>query len=192
MAADQSDPGSNPQPPQLRLFYALWPDAATRAALVALQAGIGGRPMQPDNLHLTLAFLGNQPSTALPPLQALLATLPAAPLPLSLNHSGYFPRQHLAWIGPEPAPAALLELQQRLARALLQLPIHYRTTERFLPHVTLARKAASAAPAPATPIAWRSSQLALVCSTPLTHGTRYRILAARSLDGQADRQIPAP
>lgn len=181
MTADQHDPDSLAAP--LRLFYALWPDAATRAALAALQAGIDGRPTPPANLHLTLAFLGQQPQAALPLLQTLLAALPATPVPLNLNHSGYFPRQHLAWIGPEPAPAALLELQRRLTQALARQLPGYQPAERFLPHVTLARKAAAAIPVPATPIAWRSSQIALVRSITAAQGARYEVLATRQLEG---------
>ena len=48
-----------------RLFFALWPDAATSVALAALAQQIaaesGGRPTAPGNVHLTLAFLGDQP-----------------------------------------------------------------------------------------------------------------------------------
>lgn len=169
--------------PALRLFYALWPDAATRTALAALQDGLGGRPTTPANLHLTLAFLGQQPATALPLLEAVLAELPSAPLPLTLNRSGYFERPRIAWIGPEPAPAALLDLQRTLSQALAQQPIRYQAAARFLPHVTLARNA-NAGPAPLdTPIPWRSSEIALACSETLPQGARYRVLAARRLDG---------
>ncbi len=195
MASDQNASAVDPQlapPPlstsrdsRLRLFYALWPDAATRAALAALQNGIGGRPTPADNLHLTLAFLGQQPDAILPLLRTVLASLSAAPLPLTLNHSGYFPRQRLAWIGPEPAPAALLELQQQLTRTLAQHLPHYQMAERFLPHVTLARKVAAAVPAPVASVAWRSSQIALVSSVTLAQGARYEVLAARVLDGSS-------
>ena len=168
--------------PALRLFYALWPDDATRAALTALQDDIDGRPTAPANLHLTLAFLGQQPAAALPQLEALLRQLPAAPLALPLNHCGYFPPPKIAWIGPEPAPAALLTLQRKLVQALTQLPIRYQPAARFLPHVTLARHAGAAPPSLPAPIRWRSSQIALACSETLPQGARYRVLAARQLD----------
>lgn len=47
----------------MRCFVALWPDAAARAQLSALTARLrqqwpSARPMQPFNLHLTLAFIG--------------------------------------------------------------------------------------------------------------------------------------
>ncbi len=166
----------------LRLFFALWPDQATRKEVAARQQGVVGRPTRPDNLHLTLAFLGQQPATALPLLEAALAALPATPLPLLLNHSGYFPRHRIAWIGPEPAPAALLALQQNLTQALAQLPLRYEAPAHFMPHVTLARNA-PAAPDPAmAPVAWRSSQIVLVQSDTLAQGAHYRVLAARRLE----------
>ena len=168
--------------PGLRLFYALWPDQATREALAALQHGMVGRPTRPDNLHLTLAFLGQQPAAVLPLLEAALAALPAAPLPLLLNRSGYFPRHRIAWIGPEPAPAALLDLQQNLTQALAQLPLRYEQPAHFMPHVTLARKAPSAPDPALAPVAWRSSQIVLVQSDTLAQGAHYRVLVARRLE----------
>lgn len=167
---------------RLRLFIALWPDAATRAALVALQAGMLGRLTAPGQLHLTLAFLGHQPATALPLLQALLTTFPTTPLPLKLNHCGYFARQQLAWIGPEPAPAALLALQRQLSAGLTQQLPGYQAPPHFLSHVTLARKIAAAPPTSSAAIEWRSEQIVLVQSCALEHGTHYQVLAAHALN----------
>jgi len=49
----------------LRLFFALWPDDATRDALNRtgkwLHQHWGGRRMRADTLHITLAFLGSSP-----------------------------------------------------------------------------------------------------------------------------------
>ena len=168
--------------PSLRLFYALWPDAVTRDALLGLQRGLSGRPTQRDNLHLTLAFLGQQPAATLPLLRQVLASLPNAPLPLSLDRSGYFARHRIAWVGPTTAPAALLEVQQGLLQALAQQPIRFAPPPHFEPHVTLARNA-NAAPEPITqPIPWRSSHIVLAQSMTLAQGARYEVLAARVLE----------
>src|ERR1700724_2954341 len=61
-----------------RLFFALWPDAATSNALAALAQQVaaesGGRPTAPGNVHLTLAFLGDQPRRIPRELSAAAAT----------------------------------------------------------------------------------------------------------------------
>ncbi|WP_458527413.1 2'-5' RNA ligase family protein, partial [Onishia taeanensis] len=58
-----------------RLFLALWPDPAVREALssTAGQAHLAcrGRPVAPEQLHLTLAFLGQVPTERLSALVAL-------------------------------------------------------------------------------------------------------------------------
>ena len=55
-----------------RLFLALWPDPATAAALAVLARDVAehahGKATPPENIHLTLAFLGNQPSAIVPDL----------------------------------------------------------------------------------------------------------------------------
>jgi 2'-5' RNA ligase len=46
-----------------RLFFALWPDDAVRARLTgvvdSLRRTVSGKWVKPDNLHITLAFLGD-------------------------------------------------------------------------------------------------------------------------------------
>ncbi|MFO7588071.1 MAG: 2'-5' RNA ligase family protein [Gemmatimonadota bacterium] len=50
------------EPARQRLFFALWPDSATRSAVARLvdraAKRCGGRRVPPENLHLTLAFPG--------------------------------------------------------------------------------------------------------------------------------------
>src|SRR5690606_14989067 len=55
----------------LRLFFALSCPPRPAQDLLAWreQAGLGGHWISPDNLHITLAFLDNQPSERLPALQ---------------------------------------------------------------------------------------------------------------------------
>ena len=56
----------------LRLFFALWPGDALRTALAAAAAPavaqVAGQAVPPGNLHVTLAFLGPVPGSALVPL----------------------------------------------------------------------------------------------------------------------------
>ncbi|HAT32853.1 MAG TPA: RNA 2',3'-cyclic phosphodiesterase [Janthinobacterium sp.] len=149
-----------------RLFFALWPDAATRAALARPQAGLGGGPTPPEKLHLTLAFLGQRPDTDLPALTRILARLPARAMTLEIDTLGYFAGRRIAWAGMRAAPPALLELRAALMDELAAQQFSARFEEdRFRPHLTLARKAEPPAGAGlAAPIVWRADHVVLAVS----------------------------
>ncbi|MDQ4626623.1 RNA 2',3'-cyclic phosphodiesterase [Janthinobacterium lividum] len=163
-----------------RLFYALWPDAATRAALAAWQARLDGKPVRPDKLHLTLAFLGQRPASELPALLDILAHLPARPMPLLFDHASHFPKLALAWAAlAQPSPA-LLDLRAACMHGLMEQGLAPRFEhDRFTPHVTLARQAPPPASQDFAPIAWQADELVLVES--FKSSGDYRILASRKL-----------
>ncbi|XLZ69397.1 RNA 2',3'-cyclic phosphodiesterase [Massilia sp. SR12] len=150
-----------------KLFFALWPDASVRQALVRLQQPVRGRLIAPEQLHLTMAFLGQQPAEALPALQAILAASALPALDLSIDCYGYFTRPRIAWAGLRAPPAALLQAQADLMARLEAAGFSAATHGEFKPHITLAREA-NAAPAvfDAAPVLWRVGGLALVESMP--------------------------
>ena len=167
---------------QHRLFFALWPDPAVRTALAQLQAGISGTPTRPEKLHLTLAFLGQQPASALPSLCNVLDQISAQPMALQLDIHGYFPRLRIAWAGMQSVPPALLVLRGALMHALAAgqfVPAFEQ--DRFNPHVTLARKAQPQPAAGFPPIRWLATQLVLAESSTGTGTGVYRIVASRQL-----------
>jgi 2'-5' RNA ligase len=92
-----------------RFFYALRPDprAATELGRLAarLAAGIGGRPLAGDDVHLTLAFVGERPAADAPALHALLIGLAPHWPPLPLERLGSFGRG-LWWTGPADSRGA--------------------------------------------------------------------------------------
>lgn len=153
--------------PAHKLFFALWPDAATRQALVRLQQPVHGRLIPPDKLHLTMAFLGQQPAEALPALQAILAASTMPALELHIDCYGYFTRPRIAWAGMTAPPEALLAAQAELMARLEAAGFSAATHGAFKPHVTLAREA-NEAPAlfGAAPVVWKVGGLALVESMP--------------------------
>ena len=102
--------------PQARLFFALWPDPATRAALARLQAGLAGRPLEAHKLHLTMAFLGQRDAADLAPLGAILARVEAAAATLEIDRLDYFSGQRIVWAGMGAAPPALAGLRAALMR----------------------------------------------------------------------------
>ena len=163
-----------------RLFYALWPDAATRAALAAWQARLPGKPVRADKLHLTLAFLGQRPAGELPALLGILEQLPARPMRLAFDHASHFPKLALAWAAlAQPSPA-LLDVRAACMQALAGQGLAPRFEhDRFTPHVTLARQAPPPANQDFAPIAWQADELVLVES--LKSSGDYRIVASRKL-----------
>ena len=163
----------------MRLFYALWPDQATRAALTAWQAQVQGRKTLADNLHITLAFLGQQPIALLPALKAILKQLPPAELTLVLDRIGYFPRHRIVWAGASALPEALLSLQQTLLQALAQHGMALTDQPGFQPHVTLARDALRPPEIALQPVIWRVRQMVLVQSSTQAQAAFYRVLASR-------------
>lgn len=166
----------------LRLFFALWPDDATRDALAAvasdLRRSCGGRSSPAANLHLTLLFLGEVPESRLAELTDLAAALAAEPFDLTLDRIGYWRTQRLVWAGTHHCPGRLVALADALAACLRARS--FRVERRsFKPHVTLLREV-SASPAQAGLVfghlSWRARSFVLACSEPATRGVRYRII----------------
>ncbi len=71
-----------------------------------------GRRTAPENLHLTLVFLGQVPEPTLPHIERELSELNFAPFPLKLTSVNTFPRGGVLVAEVEPA-RALLHLQER-------------------------------------------------------------------------------
>lgn len=124
----------------MRAFVAIDMPEPVRDALEAVQAGLTvGRLTDPDTLHLTLAFLGEQPESVLAELHGQLSGLAAPRFELRLQGLGSFGSRapSVIWAGVAPLPA-LAELRDKVRgavrRAGIELP-----RERFRPHVTLAR-----------------------------------------------------
>ena len=158
-----------------KLFYALWPNDAERAALAALQAGVRGRPTPCARLHITLAFLGQQPVDTVPMLLAILDELILPPLRLEIDCYGYFARPRIAWAGMTQVPSPLLELQADLVRRLEAAGISAATHGSFKPHVTLARESREAPDAtPFAPVTWQVDRAVLVESLP---GGEYVVIS---------------
>lgn len=166
----------------LRLFYALWPDDHVREALQFLQARIDGRHIQAGNLHLTLAFLGNQPPRHLPLLENLLAELPRNAFSLPIDRLGYFKKNRIAWAGSHAVPPALIALQVALASTLTRHGIEFDDKKDFKAHLTLARDADPPPDSPFDPFTWEVRQVALVQSMQEGSRLAYRVLSSRRLE----------
>jgi 2'-5' RNA ligase len=158
-------------------------------------AGIEGARWQTDNqLHLTLAFLGETDRHGLDAATDALATIIAPPIDLALTEFGTFDtsrpgRIGTLWISVDPADA-LSALAQSVRTALRRagLPPDAR---KFTPHITLARFGSAGATREAlrpflahtpTPRAhWRTAEFHLVESTLGREGAHYTPVATYPL-----------
>jgi 2'-5' RNA ligase len=170
--------------PALRLFFALWPDQAARAALLRLQRRLGqppgARAVAPENLHLTMAFLGMQPAALLAQIEAILDRVALPAMSLDVDCYGCFSRARIAWAGIRRPPPALAALHEALMAALKDSGIGHDKASAFRPHISLLRNATCESAALAEPFSWHAPQLALVQSTTTPAGPIYKVLAQRA------------
>jgi 2'-5' RNA ligase len=164
-----------------RVFFALWPDAPLQASLGELAREVaregGGRPTAPHRIHLTLAFLGEQPTGRVEALRGLGSAIQAHAFALALNAVGGFPRTGVAWLGTSAPQPELEALHRELAAALRRSG--FAIDERpFAPHLTLARSAARTLDrCLPQPLCWRVNSFVLAVSELAREGPSYRTLA---------------
>jgi len=190
--------------PNRRLFVALEPPAPVRRRLAAIAVELrrdAGRAadeirwVAPENVHLTLQFLGAVPEERVPDVEAALhgAATGARPLALEVRGAGGFPnarRPRVLWAGLAGDIAPLTALAAEVGRRLA--PLGFPPEDRpFSPHLTLGRARdrrgapglagalASAAQAAGTP--WRASELTLFESHLSPKGPRYEVVARFAL-----------
>ncbi len=126
----------------MRLFVAVDLPWTLRQRLASLGGlGIpGARAVPPENLHLTLRFIGEAPRHLAEEIDLALAALKAREFALTLAGVGTFAKGGRAtalWVGVERNPS-LDHLRGKIETALQRVGLEPER-RRFNPHVTLAR-----------------------------------------------------
>ena len=129
----------------MRQFIAIPLSDAMKDALTAVQDemyanGVRGNFTSRENMHLTLAFIGEYPDKE--PVMDALATVSFSAFPLSLSGMGCF--RDLWWAGMDES-APLNAVVRRIRHALAENNIPF-DRKRFSPHITLLRKATGIMP----------------------------------------------
>ncbi|MBB2496085.1 RNA 2',3'-cyclic phosphodiesterase [Aquipseudomonas ullengensis] len=158
----------------LRLFFALPLPAPLAEQLEQWRRPmtLKGQLVLPDNFHLTLAFLGAQPSSLLPRLEQLAAGLSATVFELRLEQLACWPGG-LLHLAPQHIPEELLALQRNLIQRLDHAGISH-DSQPYQPHVTLARHShLPEQPAPCS-ITWQVREFALFVSEQRDGDPHYR------------------
>jgi 2'-5' RNA ligase len=141
-----------------RLFIAINCNDETKKRLLSVQAkiksqSVKGNFSRPDNLHLTLVFLGETPEDQIPAICSAVKEAmrqPVAPFTLAFSQTGCFrhSNKELWWIGAEhaaPSLDTLKNLRQRITGGLSSAGVAF-DNRSFNPHITLGREIKHNAP----------------------------------------------
>ena len=129
----------------MRLFISINLSEEMKDALITAQnelydRGVRGNFTSEENMHLTLAFIGEYPDAE--PILEALSGVSFTPFEIALEGMGCF--GDLWWAGiKESAP--LTAVVRRVRRALAENDIPF-DRKRFSPHITLLRKASGKMP----------------------------------------------
>ena len=129
----------------MRLFLALVPDSAMKAALLRAAQTLretavsGNFTADPALFHVTVAFLGE--TSRLRDVQSAMSAIESPPVPLRLSRGGRFrnPGGDIWWCGAGDSPL-LGQLAVRTSEALSRYGFRLETRS-FRPHFTLGRQA---------------------------------------------------
>lgn len=125
----------------MRLFIAIELPDEVKRLLGRLRSDIPGARWVPlEQLHLTLAFLGEVDEATMKRLRGELAAIQAPGFDLRFGGTGCFPdrrRPRVIWVGLEPEPL-LSSLASLVKRAVLSCDIPQEERP-FSAHITLAR-----------------------------------------------------
>jgi len=141
----------------IRTFIAIELDDATRRAIGETQArlkrdraAMGVRWVAPDNIHITLKFLGDVAAARMDELGDAVthACAGITPFALTLAGIGAFPntrRPNVVWVGASGDVAIAAQLAERIEDACAALG-YAREDRAFTPHLTLGRVKREASP----------------------------------------------
>jgi 2'-5' RNA ligase len=133
---------------RIRLFCALRLPDETIDALVEWQALLQERrslpdgrfrPVAPDNLHVTLAFLGHRPRRDVEPIAAELEAASRAARPVRLSAHGYRETRSVGMLMLDDAEGAAAALAVDLHARLERLGVYEPERRPWFPHVTVVR-----------------------------------------------------
>ena len=153
---------------RLRLFCALQlPGEAVRALVAWREECLrgGGRAVRPEDLHVTVAFLGSRPAAEVPVIAATLRACAAAAGPCELRPLRYRERRSVGMLVLEDVGGTAGAFAAAVQERLEDLGIYRREARPWLPHVTLLRFR--------TPAGHRA-QVANRCSIHVVRSALYR------------------
>ena len=163
-----------------RLFFALWPSDQVRQSIVDVFSAITipdyTRVLQPENLHITLHFVGQVEPDRRVCMQQVACALNDKPFVVNLDCLGYFTKAKIFWMGCQHLPVELVQLHRDLGESLANCG-YQSESRQYKPHVTLMRKCME--PLNGNKdfvIPWHVDEFALVESISGVDGVRYQVI----------------
>lgn len=141
-----------------------------------LKRPVTGRLILPENLHITLHFIGSVTEEVKTCLHQAALSVVAEPFDIRLERFGYFDKAKIFWMAPKTIPPALSSLHERLGSAFASCG--YKSDSRpYSPHVSLLRKAKSTPlQYPEFTIDWQVDDFVLVESVSTADGVEYNVI----------------
>ncbi|QMI04142.1 RNA 2',3'-cyclic phosphodiesterase [Citrobacter sp. RHB25-C09] len=170
-----------------RLFFAIELPSTVREHIIHWRAehfpAEAGRPVAAENLHLTLAFLGDVSDDKQKALAAMAGNIRQSGFTLTLDDAGQWLRSRVVWLGMRQSPRGLLQLASML-RSQAARSGCYQSPQPFHPHITLLRDASHAVAIPPPGFCWSFpvKEFALYASSFTRGRTRYTQLQRWTLD----------
>ncbi|HWP51574.1 MAG TPA: RNA 2',3'-cyclic phosphodiesterase [Clostridia bacterium] len=157
----------------MRLFIAINFDQETKRNIIAVQQRLRqlgpGNFSPPENLHLTLVFLGEVAPERVAAVQSAMDLTAVRPMTLAFDHVGCFERDgsDIWWFGLEENNL-LMSMRKDLSGHLSDAGFRLES-RRFLPHMTLAREVRLTTPPDRgalleKPFVTQANAISLMCS----------------------------
>ncbi|MEN8134622.1 MAG: RNA 2',3'-cyclic phosphodiesterase [Thermodesulfobacteriota bacterium] len=124
-----------------RLFVAIDPPPSHRLQIKSICRGLpGARWIKPEQIHLTLRFIGEVDGNLFRQIIDELAAIKTEPLTLKIKGIGHFPPRRsprVIWLGLEQNDS-LVQLRNRIERSLTLIGLKAEG-RKFAAHITIAR-----------------------------------------------------
>lgn len=186
---------------RMRTFIAVDMGKTLRDRVVAVQASLAGagtevKWVEPENLHVTLLFLGEVDMRQIPVVCKVVAEVTGqqTAFSMSVETVGCFPnlrRPRVVWVGVGEGTQELCALHDALEQPLMDLGCYRREDRKYTPHITLGRVRSERSTGPlaaalAKKTGWKAGEVAvrevLVMGSELTpQGPIYTVLGRGKL-----------
>ena len=162
----------------MRCFIASWPDEPTRLALSSVSDDVRKRVehrrvSRLEDLHLTLAFIGEIAADVALDLSNALKKLRFKPFAWQPDTLGFFKDAGVVWLGSVGEPAKPLATLANRVRALLDDNGVAYDKRPFAPHITLLRGVDTFVAEKVSPVHWHIKSIGLYRSDPARRVSSY-------------------